>query len=129
MLRLLDEVGRRNDNNPNLLYASAARLRFCDSLLALTTDPEQIYQLNFNKAGILLESGNEPAAVALYEELAPKVSPQMAGSHTFYIAMGTAYMRLAERTNCVLGHNADACTLPFKGLGIHQDKAPARKAI
>jgi len=129
MINLLAETSKKIEQDPNFMYASEAKLHFCDSLLAITTDPAQIQQLKFRKAGILLEFGKEASAVALYEEMAPTLSPQQVGSQTFYIAMGTAYVRLAERTNCVLGHNADACTLPFKGLGIHQDKAPSRKAI
>ncbi|MCC7466741.1 MAG: CRTAC1 family protein [Saprospiraceae bacterium] len=42
---------------------------------------------------------------------------------------GTAYMRLAERKNCVNGHTEDACIFPLQKTGIHKDKSPARKAI
>lgn len=41
--------------------------------------------------------------------------------------MGTAYMRLAERNNCLAGHNEEACIMPIQGKGVHQDKQPLKK--
>jgi FG-GAP-like repeat/ASPIC and UnbV len=44
-------------------------------------------------------------------------------------SLGLAYMRLAERNNCINNYSADACIMPIQGKGIHKDKAPVEKAI
>lgn len=128
MLAILAEVQRKL-NHPGNNFSAEAKLAYCDSMLAVTTDPMQQLNLKFKKAGVLLEFGDEIQAVALYEELAKFVTPQQDAAFAFRLSLGTAYMRLAERNNCISGHTSDACIMPIQGNGIHHDKYGARKAI
>jgi len=40
-----------------------------------------------------------------------------------------AYMRLGEDRNCVIRHGSEACLLPVRGNGVHQDLEGARGAM
>jgi hypothetical protein len=40
-----------------------------------------------------------------------------------------AYMRLGERSNCMLNHNGSSCIFPIKDGGVHVIKTGSRKAI
>src|ERR1700743_742151 len=42
--------------------------------------------------------------------------------------MAIAYMRLGERTNCMLNHNGSSCIFPIKGEGMHKIQNGSRKA-
>ena len=129
--RMIDhlESMRLNLNNPNNSFASDAKIIFLDSLLAITKDPSANLNLAFRKGNALLEAGREQDAVTLFERIAAYVKdvPQ---SRKFAIpALGLAYMRLAERNNCITNHSAESCIMPIQGKGIHKDKLPAEKAI
>lgn len=119
---------RRKLDHPQNIFNAAAKLAFCDSILAHTDDPKQQIIRKFEKAGYLLENGNEARSVALYEELLNAGGNDPEVRKNVLPALGMAYLRLAERINCLVRHNQDACILPIKGGGIHQDKTPARKA-
>jgi hypothetical protein len=82
-----------------------------------------------NKAIYLLEYGDEKQAVAIFEKLKIAIGGQKDAEKILLMQLGTAYLRLAERNNCVMGHNEDACIMPIRGKGIYSDKLPARKAI
>ncbi|MEO6540869.1 MAG: CRTAC1 family protein [Ferruginibacter sp.] len=123
------EQMRLSLNNPNNSFASEAKIIYLDSLLAITKDPSANLTLAFRKGNALLEAGREQEAVNLFERIATYVKdvPQ---SRKFAIpALGLAYMRLAERNNCITNHAAESCIIPIRGKGIHKDKVPAEKAI
>lgn len=128
MDNLIAETLKRVDVYGNS-FSSEKRLLWVDSLLLQTTDPVKKLELQYNKAAILLENGMETQAVDLYESLQEAFTRTPQTALNYYLNLGTAYLRLAERNSCIMGHNADACTMPLRGLGIHQDKAPARLAI
>jgi hypothetical protein len=120
---------RRKMNVAGNGFASEARLAHVDSLINTTSDNGQQLNLGFEKAGILLEIGREQEAVELYEKVLGYVKDIKASRKPVLSALGLAYMRLAERTNCVNNHSAESCIMPIQGNGVHQDKTPSRKAI
>lgn len=127
---LLNLVITKNKmNHPSNIYATDTRLAHFEAQLAKTTDPNTQVNLLFQKANALLEYGDEVQAVKLFEQLAEYVKDVPQSSKHVNLMLGVAYMRLAERNNCINQHGADACILPIMGNGIHQDKAPARKAV
>ncbi|MEY3194502.1 MAG: hypothetical protein RIQ78_599, partial [Bacteroidota bacterium] len=116
-------------NNPQNNYAAAAKLAKCNEMLAASKNPvDQINWLS-QKSNILLELGDEAEAVKIMEQLKVMLKNDPAGLKQVYPVLGMAYLRLAERNNCVSDHNEEACIMPIQGKGVHQDKAPARKAV
>ncbi|MGG9962813.1 FG-GAP-like repeat-containing protein [Ferruginibacter sp. SUN106] len=128
MIDYLEAMRLRLDN-PNNSFAAEAKIKYYDSLLPVTKEPTANLNLVFKKAQALLEAGREQEAVILFDRIATFVKdvPQ---SRKFAIpSLALAYMRLAERNNCINNHSADACIMPIQGMGIHKDKLPAEKAI
>jgi hypothetical protein len=56
----------------------------------------------------------------------PALAPLEAAVHT---ARGMAWLRKAERENCVARHSPDCCIFPLAGGGVHAVQEPARKAL
>ena len=129
--RMLDylEKMRLSLDNANNSFASEAKIRYVDSMLPLTKDPSANLSLVFRKANALLEAGREQDAVTLFDRIAGFVKDVPESRKIAIPALALAYMRLAERNNCINNHSADACIMPIQGKGIHQDKLPAEKAI
>jgi FG-GAP-like repeat/ASPIC and UnbV len=116
-------------NNYNNSFASAAKIKHIDSLLPFTKDPSANVSLIFRKANALLEAGKEEEAVKIFERIAVYVKDVPQSRKAVMPSLGLAYMRLAERNNCINNYSADACIMPIQGKGIHKDKAPVEKAI
>lgn len=129
--RMIDylEQMRIRLNNPANVFASEARVSNFDSLLRITKDPTENLNLAFRLGQAYLEAGREQDAVNLFNRIAQYVKDVPASRKIVIPALGLAYMRLAERNNCVNYHSAEACISPIQGKGIHQDKLPGQKAI
>jgi len=128
MKTLLADIYKK-EMNPDNPYASARRIAFCDSVIASTRDQSQQLNMQFVKAVTLLEYGDEAQSVALYEELLKHTAGIPEARKQVLSGLGIAYLRLGERNNCVSHHASEACIMPIRGNGIHQDKAGARKAV
>ncbi len=128
MANLLADIDRKL-NHPDNLYASAKRIRFCDSVIAATPDMPKKLDMQFIKAGTLLEYGDEAQAVTLYEDLLKYTSNNISAHLKVLSGLGVGYLRLGERNNCVNGHTDEACIMPIRGNGIHRDKVGAQKAV
>ncbi|MFN0175076.1 MAG: FG-GAP-like repeat-containing protein [Saprospiraceae bacterium] len=128
MVQILADVYNRA-NIPQNMYATEARLAKSDSDLASTQDPNAQLNLSVDKAIQLLEYGDEQQAVSIFEQILNAVGDHKEARRSLLQQLGVAYLRLAERNNCVMGHNEDACIMPIRGKGVHTDKAPARKAV
>jgi hypothetical protein len=128
MLDYLEDV-REKINVPANTFAWDAKLKQLNSLLATTKDPSEKLNLEFRKAQVLLEAGKEQEAVNLLNAISKVIGNSPQGRKIVLPALGLAYMRLAERTNCVKYHSAEACIMPLMGGGIHKEKQPAEKAI
>jgi len=116
-------------NNPYNSFAAEAKIKYCDSLMPLTKDPTANLNLVFRKANALLEAGREQDAVTLFDRIATFVKDVPASRKAVIPMLALAYMRLAERTNCINNHSAESCIMPIQGKGVHKDKSPAEKAI
>ncbi len=128
MLEILADVHKKG-NTPKNFYASKAKLAKTEADLAATNDINRRIPLTLNKALQLLEFGDEEQAVSNFEQLSPVLEHHKEGRSILLQQLGVAYMRLAERNNCVMGHNEDACIMPIQGKGIHTDKSAANKAV
>ncbi len=128
MLQLLVDV-RKKGNTAQNMFAVDAKLAQCESDLAAAQDPTAQMNVYLNKAVYLLEYGDEQQAVTIFEQLRSVVGNNKEAQKILFEQLGTAYLRLAERTNCVMGHNEDACIMPIRGKGIHKNKTAAKKAV
>ncbi|MCC7466738.1 MAG: VCBS repeat-containing protein, partial [Saprospiraceae bacterium] len=128
MLQILEET-RIKINVPGNNFAALAKIKQCDSIISHTNDPNVMLSTMVTKAIYWLEYGDEKKAVEMLEDATKTLASSAEGLKVVLPYLGTAYLRLAERTNCVNGHSADACIMPIKGKGIHQEKEPARKAV
>jgi hypothetical protein len=125
MLTILHELRQKN-NNINNGFNSAAKLAYCDSLLRIPGNKQNI-SLKQLKASLLLKVGKEQDAVNIYE---PMVQRAASVDFTQFLRdAGIAYMRLGERSNCMLNHNRSSCIFPIKDGGIHLITTGSQKAI
>ena len=114
------------DSNKENPFNFMAKLAETDSLLKLKGNKDSI-QLKLNKAQLLLKAGREQESVNVYESVINKLSPTQKMAAFPDIAI--AYMRLGERTNCMLNHNGASCIFPIKDGGVHQIQTGSKKAI
>ncbi|HEX5009765.1 MAG TPA: CRTAC1 family protein, partial [Planctomycetota bacterium] len=80
----------------------------------------------------LLRLGEVDEAVAIIEETLQEVSANPALVQlepAVHGARGLAWLRKAERENCVLQHQPDSCIAPLAGGGVHAAREPAQKAM
>ncbi len=103
-----------------------AKLAETDSLLRLKGNKDNL-QLYLNRAQLLLKAGREQESVNVYESVLNKLSPSQRKIVLPDIAI--AYMRLGERTNCMLNHNGSSCIFPIKDGGVHKLQTGSKKAI
>ena len=129
--RMIDtlEVIRKKVDNPNEYFASSKKLIRIDSLLKSATNPSDQLDYGNQKGAILLECGDEKSAVEIYEAILSLVKDLPQNRAIAYPNLGLALLRLAERKNCIINHGVESCIMPIEGMGIHQDKEPAKKAI
>lgn len=125
MLSLLDKV-RKRVNDPNNPFKPETTLLQCDSLLAI---PRNQFDINLIDAKALysLRAGNEQDAVNAYRLLVNNTGA-LEIDDVMHNA-GIAYMRLGERTNCMLGHNRSSCIFPIKDGGVHTNPTGSLMAI
>jgi hypothetical protein len=71
--------------------------------------------------------GQEQKAVDIYEKLMK--STNFYTVNDMLPGMGIAYMRLGERTNCMLNHSGSSCIFPIKDEGVHRIKTGSQKAM
>ena len=127
MLDILAETRRKMSKKENL-FASGERIAFCDSIITNTGKATERLTMQFTRAGLLLEYGDEARSVTDYESLIKHTSGNPEAWKQIMSGLGMACLRLAERNNCLNRHSPDACIMPIQGSGIHEDKTGARKA-
>ncbi|MBC7775508.1 MAG: CRTAC1 family protein [Phycisphaerae bacterium] len=128
MLLSLSDIAKKINTYQNM-YAAQAKVSHFDSLMVLAKNPNDKLNAVIKKAISLLEYGDEVRAVSLLEQSLKFVGANKEGRVPVLYWLGTAYMRLAERSNCLKGHTADACIMPLRASGIHKDKTGSQKAI
>lgn len=125
MIELLRALAKRNNNMANPFNAKP-KLAYIDSLLNQPNNTQNVFSLKA-KAALLLKEGQEQKAVDIYEKLMNRMD--FNDVNDMLPDMGIAYMRLGERTNCMLNHTGSSCIFPIKDEGVHRIKTGSSKAI
>lgn len=125
MVGILKDL-RTKFNIPENPFNAPAKLARVDSMLQNPINDRNIDMLA-EKASLLLKAGDEQTSVNTYENLL---------NHMDYMSVdqmmpdvGISYMRLGERSNCMLNHNGSSCIFPIKDGGVHLVKTGSQKAI
>jgi hypothetical protein len=125
MLQLLRQLEKRNTNMTNP-FNPESKLAHCDSVLNLPGNSKNIYSLA-SKAQLLLKTGQEQESVDIFEDLIQRMD--FSAVNDMLPSMAMAYMRLGERSNCMLNHTGSSCIFPIKEEGVHRIKTGSSKAI
>jgi len=125
MTEILKQLRGRNFNTENP-FSPEVKLAYIDSILKRPGNENNLLLLR-RAASLSLRAGREQQAVDEYEALVNKMDFINMGDVLPDIAI--AYMRLGERTNCMLNHNGSSCIFPIKGGGVHTIQTGSRKAI
>lgn len=125
MIDILNEVTKKDKSALNP-FSPESKLARCDSSLQIPGNEHRVNLLN-TKASLLLQVGQEEQSVKIYENLM-KVLPSTA-INQLMPDIGIAYMRLGERSNCMLNHSGSSCIFPIEAGGIHALKTGSTKAI
>ncbi|HTH81978.1 MAG TPA: CRTAC1 family protein [Mucilaginibacter sp.] len=125
MAVLLQQLKKRN-YSPQNVFSSDARLAASDSTLKAES-PSYDVQLRSKKALFELQEGHEQQAVEIYNNISKL--PRYMNPKDELPGQAIAFMRLGERTNCMLNHSGSSCIFPIEGAGIHQVQTGSQKAI
>ncbi|MEO3407262.1 CRTAC1 family protein [Mucilaginibacter sp. CAU 1740] len=107
-------------------FKEEKKLAYCDSMLTLEKNSQNPYVWT-EKASLLLKAGREQQSVDAYQKLIEKLDPMSLDQ--LMPSIGIAYMRLGERTNCMLNHTGSSCIFPIKDDGIHKIRTGSKTAI
>jgi hypothetical protein len=125
MVRILQGINKKNNNVANP-FNPDAKLAYFDSVSK--ANPGMLDRdLLSTQAGLLLEQGKEAESVKLYEIIMNKLD--FMTTDEVLVDAGIAYMRLGERSNCILNHNGSSCVYPIKDDGVHIIKTGSTNAI
>jgi hypothetical protein len=125
MIDILASIDKRN-YNPTNTFSPESAIAHCDSLLNLPGNAHNARLLNL-KAALSLKVGKEEQSVKTYQEL--ENNPGYMNMDAMLPDVGIAYMRVGERSNCMLNHNGSSCIFPIKNGGVHVLKTGSTKAI
>jgi hypothetical protein len=125
MIGMLKELGDRNHIADNPFFPEAKKAHI-DSLLKEPGNENNVFLLE-TKAALALKVGKEEESVRTYESLFTKLNYM--DMDDILPSIGIAYMRLGERSNCMLNHNGSSCVFPIQGAGVHLVKTGSKKAI
>lgn len=129
MIQLLHDA-REKYNHFDNYYASAARVRHFDSVVANATSEQDKMIYTYDLARALVSLGREPEATLLLEEEVRKIDREgIQGMTKLKALLALAHLRDGERNNCITNHSAETCILPIRGSGIHENESGSRDAI
>jgi hypothetical protein len=129
MAAILDSIRRENYDKENL-FASGAKLVFLDSMITTLPNNSLKKETEFYKATVLLQGGDEQGAFSIIDELLGQININHVEAYKEVLkSYGIAGLRLGERQNCVMGHSAESCLMPLKGMGIHRNPYGSSNAI
>jgi hypothetical protein len=127
MLSLLHKVSDEVNVSDNP-FAPEAQVAHLDSLITVTHDPYQLFDLKNSLGMALLKLGEEEKAIKVYEELLA-LPAVMFDKERILPQLSLAYMRLGEKVNCLHNHTAESCIFPLSFAAVHSDKRGSQKAI
>ena len=128
MVTLLASISKTEFDAQNG-FAPAATLKKLDSLLSKSQDTLNNSGILFDMACAYLQLGNETSSASILESLTN--SKMIHQGHNFNLVrkeLAMAYLRIGERTNCMLNHAAESCIFPIHDGGVHRDKTGSEKA-
>lgn len=125
MVQILERIKQKNNNIQNP-FNPEVKIAYCDSVLKIGINNQDSY-LWASKASLLLMKGEEQQAVNIYENVLSKLD--FMPTDAVFSESGIAYMRLGERSNCMLNHTGSSCIFPIKNDGVHKLQTGSRKAI
>ncbi len=133
MLSLLQEAKQRAFNYQNN-FCPDAQLLYLDSLLKAIPESEvaQRFRIKHFKANVLLQLGKPDDAINILKNLERNPGPFLGLPGVLRKVsddMAVAYLRFGEQINCINNHSVDACILPIKNGGIHQNTKGSRGAV
>ncbi|MDP9079186.1 MAG: CRTAC1 family protein, partial [Bacteroidota bacterium] len=117
MVERLQQQDKFETNSSNI-YSCAAVLAHLDSLIASAPNGAGRLQFNIDKANTLLQLGRERQAVRILDSLNKTFIPDYLNRQTVVKTLALAYLRLGERTNCIINHTAESCLFPIQGSGV-----------
>jgi len=125
MIELLEQLNKKNTNLANP-FNPEVKIAYCDSVVKISPNDQDSYLLSA-QASLLLMAGQEEKSVSIYENIINKL--EFMPSDRLLSEAGIAYMRLGERSNCMLNHTGSSCIFPIKNDGVHKLQTGSRKAI
>jgi hypothetical protein len=125
MIGILSNLNKRNYSflNP---FSPEGKVAYCDSVIK-SEGNRYDFATHAAKAALLLKVGKEEQSVNTYEDLIRRMD--FMGIDAMMPDIGIAYMRMGERTNCMLNHNGSSCIFPIKDGGVHVIRTGSTKAI
>lgn len=129
MIKILEARNRMYDVKKNP-FATNAEILYLDSIIKNSYEGHLKLYYELNKGNALLKLGKESEAISIMES-AIKRQKAIDGRDNAQslIFLAIAYMRLAEKQNCVNYHNAESCIIPIQKNGIHTIRHGSQKAI
>lgn len=129
MVLLLKDVSKKVSVADNV-FAPEAEKAHLDSLIAVTHEPYQLFDLKNTLGATYLKVGEEQKAIEVYEGLLKTAQETGMFDQDKVIAqLALAYLRLGEKTNCLHNHSAESCIFPISFAAVHKDKHGSQKAI
>ncbi|HTE00613.1 MAG TPA: CRTAC1 family protein [Mucilaginibacter sp.] len=125
MLEILQALRDKNNSFSNP-FNPEAKMAYSDSILMLKENSQNMRLLSL-KASLALKVGHEEQSVQIYQGLLDRADLMSLDMLMPDVAM--AYMRLGERSNCMLSHTGSSCIFPIKDEGVHKIKTGSQKAI
>jgi hypothetical protein len=125
MIDILAEMTKKSFNVENP-FSPEGKMIYFDSLIKLPGNEHDIALLKL-KAELSLKVGQEEQAVKIYEDLIERMDVMSVDQMMPEVAI--AYMRLGERSNCMLNHNGSSCIFPIRDGGVHVLKTGSTKAV
>ncbi|WP_083925228.1 CRTAC1 family protein [Flexithrix dorotheae] len=134
MTEILKEVNLNFENGQNL-FANSSRIKYLDSLLAVSAE-EQKFPLLYEKAINLLRAGHSHEAAQIFNQLQQEKKERLLKSGLFMdkirkipFYLGLSYLRIGEQENCILNHTSASCIIPISHEGFHTKQEGSEMAI
>jgi tetratricopeptide (TPR) repeat protein len=135
MIALLQQIAERTPNEHLYLGDRKAREMRARVEAAGPDAPDYVlFELYLELGEAEQYVGREQEAIHYLERayaLLPGLQNDLAANWIgrLKFALGVAYLRFGETTNCTLNHAAESCLLPITGNGVHVLKQPSQRAV
>ena len=134
MVASLRQLRERADPEANV-FLNRRRADGLRKMLERPLSPRETFDLRVHYGLELLRAGDSREAARILEETTgvldslPEDDSTQRDRWVLHQFAGIAHLRIAEQSNCLAGHSADACVLPLRGGGLHRDHGGSESAI